>query len=189
MIHTDVCGRMSVASFSGCRYSVLFFDEHTWYIAIVPIVRKSDVLKHFKLYLAWIDIMFSCEVKGVQSDHGGEFVALKDYLSLKRIEHTMSPPYSPTLNGMAERLNRTIVVCARTMIEHASLPKIFSAEEVVHESRFRNDLFCPRDRSLSSFALMSGRKPDVTCFRFFGRLAWYRVPKVKRTKLDVKSIY
>ena len=125
----------------------------------------------------------------MQSDHGGEFVALKYCHSLNSIEHTMSPPYSPTLNGMAERLNRTIVVCARTVIEHASLPKIISAEYVVHEPRFWNDLFCPRDRSLSSFDLMNGRKPDVTCFRFFGRLAWYHVPKVKRTKLDVKSIY
>ena len=61
VIHTDVCGPMSVASFSGCRYFVSFVDEYTWYIAIVLIVRKSDVLKHFKLYLAWVELTFSRE--------------------------------------------------------------------------------------------------------------------------------
>ena len=188
MVHTDVCGPMSVASFSGCRYFVSFVDEYTGYIFIVPIARKSDVLKQFKLYLAWVERTFSCAVKRVQSDHGGEFIALKDYLSLKGIEHTMSLPYSPNLNGMAERVNRTIVEWARTMLEHASLPKIFWAEAVVHAARVRNVLFCPRDRSLSSLQLMSGRKPDVSYFRVFGCLAWYHLPKEKRTKLDAKSI-
>lgn len=89
---------------------------------------------------------------------------------------------------MAENVNRTIVECARTMIEHVSLPKLFWAEAVVHAARVRIILFCPRDRGLSFFELMSGRKSDVSYVRVFGCPAWYCVPKEKRTELNAKSI-
>ena len=82
VIHTDVCGPMSVNSFSGCCYFVSFVDEYTGYMVIVPIARKSYVLKQFKLFQAWAERKFNCVVKHVQSDHGGEYIATKDYLSL-----------------------------------------------------------------------------------------------------------
>ena len=141
VIHTDVCGPMSVASFSCARFFVSFVYEYSGYVVIVPIVHKSDVLLQFKNFHAWIERKYECSVKWIHSDHSGEFVALKNYVSEKGIEHTMSPPYSPNSNGIAERANRTIVECARTILEHASLPKILWAEAVVHAARIRNLFF------------------------------------------------
>ena len=187
VVHTDVCGPMSVASFSGARYFVSFVDEYTGYINIVPIQRKSDVLAQLKLFHVWWERKFACIVKGMHSDSGGEYLALWMYLEEKGIEHTKSPPYSPNQNGIAERADRTIVECSRTMLEHASLPRKFWAEAVVHAARIRNHFFCPRDRSKTSHEMLTGQIPDVAYFRVFGCLGWYHVPKERRKKLDPRS--
>ena len=187
VIHTDVCGPMSVSSFSDCRYFVLFVDEFSGYINVVPIKHKSDVKREFQRYHAWIERKFGCTVKRIHSDNGGEFVALKEYLISKGIEQTMAPPYSPNMNGIAERANRTIVESARSMMEHAKLPRTFWAEAVVHAARIRNIFFSPRDHSKTSYELMHGTKPNISYLRVFGCLGWNHIPKDTRKKLDAKS--
>lgn len=186
VINTDVCGPMSVASLSGARYFVSFIDDYTGFIKIVPIARKSYVTLQFKVYHAWIERRFGCTVKRVHSNNGGEYVGMRPYLQEKGIEHTTSPPYSPGQNGMDERSNRTIVECARTMMEHASPPKAFWAEAVVYAERIRNHFSCPMNRQVTSHELMTGEKPNVSYFRVFGCLDWYHVPKELRKKLDSK---
>ena len=109
------------------------------------------MLLQFKKFQAWIERKDECSVERVHSDHGGDFVALKDYVSEQGIEHTMSPPYSPNLNGIAERANRTIVECARTVLDNASLPKIFWAQAFVHAARIRNVFLCPRSDTSTSY--------------------------------------
>lgn len=187
VIHSDVCGPMSVPSFSGCRYFVSFVDEHTGYIDIVPLIRKSDVLAQFKIFHAWLERKLDCILRTVQSDNGGEYIGIRDYLEEKGIEHRMSLPSSPNLNGMVERANRTIMESARSMLEHASLPRKFWAEAVVHAARIRNMFFCPRNQFITSYELMTDRKPDVSYLRVFGSLGWYHVPRERRKKLDAKS--
>lgn len=189
VIHTDVCGPMSVRSFSGCRYFVTFVDECSGFVVVTPIRRKSQVLEQFKIFQVWLERVYTCTVKRVHSDNGGEYVnfEFKSYLEKLGIEHSTCPSYTPNLNGIAERINRTIVECARSMLEHASLPRRFWAEAVVHAARIRNSFFCPRDQSRSSLEIMSGVKPDVRYFRTFGCLAWHHIPKELRKKLDAKS--
>ena len=125
VIHTDVCGPMSCESFSGYRYLVSFIDEFSGFITIVPIKLKSDVKKEFQRYHAWIERKFGCTIKRVHSDNGGEFVALRDYLIERGIEQTVTTPYSPSMNGIAERANRTIAESSLSMLEHANLPRRF----------------------------------------------------------------
>ena len=189
VIHSDVCGPMSVPSFSGCRYYVSFIDEYSGFIVIVPIARKSEVLSQFKIFLAWIERKFSCSVKRLHSDHGGEYVGqgFRDYLANKGIEQSHSPPYAPNLNGISERTNRTIVECARSILQHASLPRTFWAEAVVHAARIRNMFFSPRQVNFTSYELMMGKRPNIGYLRVFGCLGWHHIPKQLRTKLDAKS--
>ena len=187
VIHTDKCGPMSVAYFSGERFFVSLVDEYSGYISIIPILRKSYVLLHFRMYQAWIERKYECSIKRVHSDNGVEVISMRDFMSEKGIEQSRSPPYSPNLNCIAKRANRTIVECARSMIDHASLPKHFWAEAVVHVARIRSVFFCPRRYYNTSYELLTGQVPDVAYLRVFGCMGWYHVPKKLRKKLDAKS--
>ena len=178
---------MSVASFSGANYFVSFIDECSGYIVILPIAQKSDVAGKFRSFLAWYERKFDCSVKRLHSDGGGKYTGLKSFLNDRGIEHSVSPTHSPNQNAIAERANRTIVECARTMLQHSGLPRRFWAEAVVHAAKIRNSFFCPADPSKTSYEIMHGTKPDVAYFRVFGCLAWRHVPKDLRKKLDSKS--
>ena len=187
VIHSDVCGPMSVTSFSGCRYFVIFIDEYSGFKTVIPIVRKSDVKEAFIRYQAWLERKFECKIKKFHSDGGGEFIALEEYMVQQGIEQTMTPPHSPNLNGIAERGNRTIVECARSMMQHASLPRVFWGEAVSHAAKIRNMFFCPKDATATPYEVMRGIKPNVSHLRVFGCLAWHHIPKDNRRKLDAKS--
>ena len=123
VIHSDVCRPMSVESFLGCRCFVIFIDEYSRYITVILIVRKSDVRDEFIKFHAWFERKFECTIKRLHSDRGGEFMALKEYLSTNGIEQPFSPAHSPNQNPIAERANRTIVESAHSMLEHAHLPR------------------------------------------------------------------
>ena len=47
-------------------------------------------------------------------------------------------PYSPEQNGVAERMNRTLVEYARAMIAHAGLSNSYWAEAIATAAYIRN---------------------------------------------------
>lgn len=141
---------MSTVSLSRFRYYVYFIDEA------------------FKTFKAWIERCFGCAVKILKSDGGEEYVPLKGYLEDEGIEQIMAPSYSPNLNAMEERANRTIVESARSIVDCADLSSQFWAEAVVHAARVRNIFRCPQDPHISSYDFLSGQKPDVGYLRAFG---------------------
>ena len=71
-------------------------------------------------------------VKNLRSDNGGEYCSnmFDEYLKTKGITHQTTVPYCPEQNGIAERMNRTLVEAARSMMFHAGMPKEFWAEAI-----------------------------------------------------------
>ena len=69
-------------------------------------------------------------VKGLRSDNGGEYLSndFKQYLSENGIHHQLTVAYTPQQNGVAERMNRTLLDLVRSMLHHKSLPKHFWAD-------------------------------------------------------------
>ena len=72
-------------------------------------------------------------MKCLRSDNGGEYTSneFKSYCSEKGIRHEKTVPCTPQQNGVAERMNRTIVEKIRCMLRMANLPKSFWGEVVV----------------------------------------------------------
>lgn len=87
---------------------------------------------------------FDCGIKRLRSDNGGEVIDLAGYLKEKGIEQTMTPSYSPNLNGVSQRTNRTVLESARVVLEHLSLPHTVWAEVVVYAATIQNMFHCPR---------------------------------------------
>ncbi|GJR49520.1 G-type lectin S-receptor-like serine/threonine-protein kinase [Tanacetum coccineum] len=63
------------------------------------------------------------ELKCIRSDNGGEYIGPFDaYCREHGIQHQKTPPKTPQLNGLAERMNRTLVERVRCLLSHAGLP-------------------------------------------------------------------
>lgn len=57
------------------------------------------------------------------SDNGGEFIALREFLTTNGISHLTTPPHTPEHNGMSERKHRHVVETGLTLMSKASVPK------------------------------------------------------------------
>uniref|UniRef100_A0AAV1UAV2 CCHC-type domain-containing protein n=1 Tax=Peronospora matthiolae TaxID=2874970 RepID=A0AAV1UAV2_9STRA len=63
VIHNDVCGPMSVATFSGKRYFVTFVDEKSRYCVVYLLKSKSEVAAKFMEYAAMAETQTGKRVK------------------------------------------------------------------------------------------------------------------------------
>lgn len=70
-------------------------------------------------------------LKCILTDNGGVYIgAFDEYCKSHGIRHERTCPKSSPQNGIAERMNRTIVERIRSMLSHAKLPKSFWAEGI-----------------------------------------------------------
>lgn len=72
------------------------------------------------------------KIKVLRSDNGAEYIN-KDFQRFQNengFKHEKSAPYSAQQNGLAERMNRTIIEKVRCMLLEANLTKDFWAEVV-----------------------------------------------------------
>ena len=106
----------------------------------------------------------------------------------KGIRHKLTVPHSPEQNGVAERMNRTLMETARSMIAHAGLSDCYWAEAVATAVYLRNCVpTMAFNKKITPYERWYGRKPDLSHLKVFGCMAYAHVSDVKRTKLDKKA--
>ena len=96
-------------SIDGFKYYVIFVDHFTRYTWFYPLKQKSQVLDVFTRFKALVENQFQTKLRTLYTDNGGEFIALKSFLSINGISHLTTPPHTPEHNGIAERRHMHIV--------------------------------------------------------------------------------
>ena len=188
LVHSDVCGPMSVASLGGSRYFVTFTDDYTRCSRVYFMKQKSEVLNKFKEFESEVTNHAGLNILALRTDNGGEYTSheFEAYLKLKGIRHELTVPYSPQQNGVAERLNRTLQETALSQIVHANLPKCFWADSIATACYVRNRLPAV-PLNVSPYEKWYGKPPNVKHVRVFGCIAYALIPDVKRQKMAAKS--
>lgn len=114
-----------ILSVDNYKYYLILIDHFTRYSWLYPLKRKSDVHTIFTVFKALVENRFQTRIGTLFSDNGGEFIALRKFLSDHRISHLTSPPHTPEHNGLAERKHRHIVETGLTLMSTASVPKTY----------------------------------------------------------------
>lgn len=206
LVHSDVNGPIETPSLGGSRYFVTFIDDYSKWTVLYTMQRKSDTFDCFKRYHAYaekhtgatissVNVIkrvdkTKAQIKALRTDNGGEYISLKfkDYLEKHGIQHQLTVAYTPQQNGVAERMNRTLMDCARSMLHSANLEEQFWAEALATAVHIRNRVL---SRSLPSnqtpFHRWMGKPPDFSYLRVFGSRCFYVTPKTKKKKLDARA--
>lgn len=193
-IHTDVWGPVTPCSWDGKRYYVSFIDDYTHFTIVYLMKEKLEVFEKFRDYEARVTAHVGQRVSILRCDNGGEYLSknLKDFCRHKGIHIEYTVPYSPEQNGVAERMNRTLLDKARSMIHGQGLAKYLWGEAVLTAvyltnrsptSSLKNEM-----KNLTPAEMWYRKKPDISKLRIFGAIAHVHVPKEKRGKLDSKSM-
>ena len=100
-------------------------DAKSWQTQIYFSHTKTEVLHYFKEYKAFIENQTSNKLKRFWSDGGNEYInkPFKTYCAGAGIIMEQMAPYSPAQNGIAERINRTLLEHTWVMIFSKNISK------------------------------------------------------------------
>ncbi len=101
LTHMDLWGKYDVSSINGHQYYLLLVDDATRYVTVYFLKGKHEAAQHVKNYLTYLHVR-GISTHAIRVDRGTE-------------------TYSPSKNGVAERMNRTLVELARTMLTASKL--------------------------------------------------------------------
>lgn len=142
-IHSDVCGPFPAETFDGYKYYVTFIDDFTHMCTTYLLKRKSEVFTCFKNYKNMVEAKFGAKISKLRCDCGGEYSSNEFKLQncSSGIVIDFTPPYNPELNGVSERMNRTLCDKARCLLKDAGLNNEYWGDTY---SLLFNESYCNR---------------------------------------------
>lgn len=190
LIHTDICGPMENTSIGGAKYYITFIDDYSRKVYVYFMKNKSEAFEKFKQFKNLVENETEKRIKILRSDNGREYINREFALFLEKygIQHQTTNPYTPEQNGLAERMNRTLVEKAKCLLLNSRLDKPFWAEAVSTAAYIINRSPTKALEYKTPYEMWSGKKPNINNMRIFGCDAMVHVPKEKRQKWDPKAI-
>jgi hypothetical protein len=183
-VFSDICP-VSPETFGHCLYFITFVDEATRYVWIYLMPSKSSatVLAVLRTWVPLVQNQSGTTLINFRTDEGDEYTGetlktVTPFLEEHGITHEPTSAYSSSSNGIAERMNRTVMDMVRTMMITSNLPAPFWGEAVHTATKIRNRL---PTSSLSPHEAWFGTPPSLQHLRVFGCLGFYKIkhPKTK----------
>lgn len=189
LIHSDICGKLNSKSLSGAEYFLTFVDDKTRYVWVYFLKHKDEAFQRFVEWKALVEKSSGHQVKILRTDNGGEYTStqFEGFLKAEGIRHERTVLKTPEQNGVAERLNRTLVETTRSMLIDAKLPQQFWAEALSTAVYLRNRSPTKAVDGMTPCEAWTRKKPEVAHLRVFGCEAYAHIPKDERRKLDPKA--
>lgn len=126
LVHSDLIGPLTPLAYPGNeRYIVTFLDDFSRFLYTYPILDKKKVHEAFAAFLRAVHMSHpTAQIRCLRSDNGTEYqtVEFKTLLKSHNITWEPAPPYTPELNGVAERLNRDILEKIRALLLDSGFP-------------------------------------------------------------------
>ena len=189
-VHSDVCGPMQTESPSGKKYFITFTDDFSRCSAVYFLNKKSEALEKFKEFEKAVTNETGLQIGALRTDNGGEYLSkeFQKYLVDKGIKQELTVPHTPEQNGVAERLNRTLVESGRAMMAHAGLPMSFWAEAVATAVYLKNRICTSLLKETTPYETWYGRKPDLKHLKVFGCSAYALIPEQRKLEKRAKKM-
>ncbi|GJY00337.1 putative ribonuclease H-like domain-containing protein [Tanacetum coccineum] len=131
-LHMDLFGPTSVKSINHASYCLVITDDCTKFSWVFFLATKDETSGILQNFIRQIENQINHRVKIIRSDNGTEFKNrdMLEFYGNKGIKQEYSNARTPQQNGVAERMNRTLIEAARTMLADSLLPTNFWAEAV-----------------------------------------------------------
>ncbi|WVZ02051.1 hypothetical protein V8G54_022857 [Vigna mungo] len=185
-VHADLWGPARTLTHGGGAYFLSIIDDFSRRVWIYVLKNKSETFQKFKEWHTQIENQLGCRLKCLRTDNGLEFISeeFNGFCTEKGIRRHKTVVGTPQQNGLAERMNRTILERVRCMLLGSGLSKAFWGEAA-------NTAVYLINRSPSSalnfktpMEVWSGRPADYSHLRVFGSLAFAHV---RGDKLDSRA--
>jgi hypothetical protein len=189
LTHIDMWGKYRISSINRNQYYIVFVDDRGRFTSLDFTKMKDEAVQSVKNYVTRLKTL-GRKPKALRFDRGKEFINedLRKWCAEQGIEIQTTAPYSPAQNGIAERMNRTLVELARAMINAHGLPEFLWELAVAHAAYLRNRAFTSPLADHTPYEIWHNNKPNVAHLREFGAPVWIlHQGQAKQRKLQPKS--
>jgi transposase InsO family protein len=186
LIHTDVCGPMSICARGGYSYFITFTDDFSRYGYVYLLRHKSESFEKFKEFKNEVENQLGKRIKAMRSDRGGEYLSNEfgDYLKEYGIVSQLTPPGTPQWNGVSERRNRTLLDMVRSMMSQTSLPPSFWSY-ALETAAFTLNRVPSKSVEKTPYEIWHGKVPNMSFLKIWGCEAY--IKRLISDKLGPKS--
>ncbi|KAJ9566455.1 hypothetical protein OSB04_002421 [Centaurea solstitialis] len=183
IIHTDVCGPFSHVARRGYRYFITFTDDFSRYGYVYLMRHKSESFERFREFQNEVQNQLGRKIKFLRSDRGGEYLSdeFDNHLMECGIVSQLTPPYTPQMNGVSERRNRTLLDMVRTMMCHSTLPMSFQGHALETAAHILNRA-PTKSVEKTLYELWKGKKPNISFLRIWGCEVYVKRPTSEKLK-------
>ena len=191
LIHSDIWGPAPVETNKGFRYFASFVDDFSRFTTVYLLKRKSDYATFFEKYCKLMKNKFNRSITIIHSDNGGEYKSkfIQKFCEENGIEQRFTVAGNPEMNGVAERMNRTLIEMVRCMLQDSTLQKRYWGEAVLYATYTRNHCPTVAVSEKVPIELWNGTKPFISHLQPFGSICYARNRKTAQSsKLDGKSV-
>jgi hypothetical protein len=117
--------RLHCPSIEGHQYGLVITDEYARYRIVVCLRTKDEAGDALIRMITLFQTQTGKVLKQLTTDGGKELISkkVKEFLDSQGTIPTLSPPYTPERNGIAESMNYTLIVHTRCLLEHCQAPQ------------------------------------------------------------------
>lgn len=187
LLHTDVCGPFENRTYDGYNYVLTVMDDYTHLTKIFLLKHKSEVKEYIINYIEEMEREKKEQVSAIRCDNGGEYTSnnFKEWCKKKGIKLDLTIPYTPQLNGKAERLNRTLLDKTRALLFDSDLNKEMWGEAMYCATYLINRLPTEALNNKTPFEMWYNKRPNLANVQKFGSMVYAKQLNTK--KLDPRS--
>ncbi|CAA7015031.1 unnamed protein product [Microthlaspi erraticum] len=191
-LHADLWGSPNTTpSLPGKQYFLSIIDDKTRKVWLMFLKTKDETFDKFCEWKNLVENQMNKIVKVLRTDNGLEFCNVKfdDYCRTHGIERHRTCTYTPHQNGVAERMNRTLMEKVRCMLNESGLGEEFWAEAASTAAYVINRSPCSAIDHNVPEELWLNRKPGYKHMRKFGSIAYVHHDQGKLKPRALKGVF
>lgn len=189
-IHSDLGGPLPI-TFDGKRYYITFLDKESRFLWLKLLKQKADAYKAFKEFRVTVENNNSKHrIRELFTDNGKEYINKQFASELTKLGITKlnTPPYTKEPNGLAERINLTLMNKVRALLLGSNSPNYMWGEALIAAVYIYNRTPHSSLNKRSPYEIYYGYKPNIYTIKTWGSLAYYHTnmarPKLSPTKRE-----
>ena len=190
IIHTDICGPLSIPCFTGEKYFITFIDDLSRYGNVYLMHEKSQAIDIFEMFITEVERQLDKKIKIVRSDRGGEYYGRYDETGQKilvlLLNSLKSMAFVLSIQCLVRR-NRTLMEMVKSMMSYSSVP-ISLWGEALKTAMYILNRVPSKAVPKTPFELWTGRKPSLRHIHIWGCPAEARIYNPHEKKLDLRTI-
>ncbi|GJS07465.1 retrovirus-related pol polyprotein from transposon TNT 1-94 [Tanacetum coccineum] len=190
-VHADLLGPFRVESMSGCQYFLSFVDDYSRRVWVHFLRHKNETFSMFKEWKQLVENQTGRKLKKLRTNNGLEFCNQKFNNLCKEngIARHLTVAGTPQQNGLADRMNRTLLNKVRCLLIQFGLPDSFWVKVTVTTTYLINRSPSTALEKKTPMDLWSGHSANYDMLRIFSCVAYSHMNQGKLKPRAIKCIF